>query len=849
LQRVTGDTSPGLRTRGRNLSDLHPVDWLTHFRHSAPEYLRRSHRIVSSSRPEVRRLLGKLLETNAELTLFPVSGLSGGTARLRNLGENSLVFSLDPTVTAHAFPQDMFVASKTYQRPCFFAVKLEKIRDSHTCETLFPTVIYEYERRDHTRESLGAIENQPAVVTSQTGLSTQAWVRDRSRCGIGLLVPEAARIVRGETVGISIRGAGNNLTEVRGEIRQLFPFRLMNGWNKIGIVILPRKRDHSLRIEMRDLEISGGDVAKSPATSRSSRPEIMRQIVTSRVNYVRRDGEPIVGILDRVGTKNLDIAVVIPPAWGKIKETNLWLSQTIIESFACANVNAAVIRYDGTRWRGESFKNSRRFRDGNEDVTYTFSQGSQDITATIDFFTHASELRPPKIILVTVSSTAIEARHAIAQEVNCRVAGWISIVGAPDVQSLIRSVTGGIDYLGDSLVGMRFGIQEIQGVRLDVDNAAQDAIANKIGFIEDARREIADIRIPITWFSGTHDAWIDVERVRDILTIGDSANRRLIKLPIGHQLDSGQGAAEVARMVTLEIARMTGIRGVVAVRPNREKLTRRRREELQEVHRRAGSFQGFWRQYLLGRSGSVGMELIAGTEVYREFLRSCLQRMHVGSMRKILDLGSGLGTFSRELAISRLIHQDITVVQLDFVKEALMESRKKIGSSLSSDSKSRIRLLSVLADLELDGWTRCCPFSASSFDCVMIVLVLNYIKNYEKLLRQVNGLLKPGGQFILACLRRDADTSKICWSGISELQSGLAEREIGDRAKALDRSLAEYISHAARLFELEQMGEFIFWDREELVSLVERAGFEVSAVWSAFGDPPQAYVVSANKPG
>src|SRR5258705_6347526 len=118
---------------------------------------------------------------------------------------------------------------------------------------------------------------------------------------------------------------------------------------------------------------------------------------------------------------------------------------------------------------------------------------------------------PRKNILVTFSLAAIKARHALAND--SRIWGWVSVVGMADLQSALRTISGGIDYGSGLLQGMRFGKHELAGVNADMDYTGLDAIRNGIGFLEDARRDMSRIGIPITWIHGRYDAWMDLARV------------------------------------------------------------------------------------------------------------------------------------------------------------------------------------------------------------------------------------------------------------------------------------------------------------------------------------------------
>jgi pimeloyl-ACP methyl ester carboxylesterase len=180
-----------------------------------------------------------------------------------------------------------------------------------------------------------------------------------------------------------------------------------------------------------------------------------------------------------------------------------------------------VLRFDGIRKRGESHNDADCLEAGTEHHRFTFSQGVRDISATLDFLERSPEFAPAKTILVTFSAASIDGRAAVLQEGAGRIAGWVCVVGAPDLQSAMRVISGGVDYLGGVERGVSFGYQEVLGVEVDIDLAANDAIAHNMAFLEDARRDLAQISQPITWFHGAHDAWMDLDRARDILSRGD----------------------------------------------------------------------------------------------------------------------------------------------------------------------------------------------------------------------------------------------------------------------------------------------------------------------------------------
>jgi hypothetical protein len=56
------------------------------------------------------------------------------------------------------------------------------------------------------------------------------------------------------------------------------------------------------------------------------------------------------------------------------------------------------------------------------------------------------------------------------------------------------------------------------------------------------------------------------------------------------------------------------------------------------------------------------------------------------------------------------------------------------------------------------------------------------------------------------------------------------------------------LNDAAKLLQMEEEGQFRFYDAAELKELVESVGFKVDSMDQAFGEPAQAMIVTATKP-
>ncbi len=162
------------------------------------------------------------------------------------------------------------------------------------------------------------------------------------------------------------------------------------------------------------------------------------------VDYANEAGESLRGIVDSWGDPRGAVAVVIPPAWGRTKETLMPLAATLVAGFRSVREPVAVLRFDGIRRRGESHNDPGCRTPGTEHHRFTFSQGVRDIGATLNFLERDPRFRPRRVVLVSFSAASIEARREVASDPL--IAGWVCVVGAADLQSMMRVISGGIDY-------------------------------------------------------------------------------------------------------------------------------------------------------------------------------------------------------------------------------------------------------------------------------------------------------------------------------------------------------------------------------------------------------------------
>jgi len=811
----------------------------------------------------IRRLLTSLHDMGAILRRGVNRRIEAETAKIERVSAGELLLKTE-NLESSRMPVgfSLFLNASLDGLPLFFVVPVLRVRKNGWLDVGLPSVIYKAERRDRARRlPIDADSPKRVLAEFDSTNPTEGKVTDFSADGLAILVAEDAHRQRGDSLKIQFLDGSRVGESVHAKICNLAQPAQSPGWQRLGMSVSRAPFSEPIGAEHRSRILGDGPIRRArrqwqmfSSSLAVPRPLRLRQQskkssarsseAVELIDYKNDRGEAIRAIVNSCGDRKHATAVVIPPAWGKTKETLLPLAATILETFDKVKEPVVVLRYDGIRRRGESY-NERECRfPGREHHRFTFSQGVRDIQATLDLL-ETPAFRPSKTILVTFSAAAIEGRRAVALEPE-RISGWISVVGAADLQSAMRVVSGGVDYLGGAERGVSFGIQEVQGVSVDMDFAARDAISYGLAFLEEARQDMARITTPISWLHGMFDAWMDLARVQTLLGVGKWNGRKLTIVPTGHQLRSSAEALQVFQLIASEVGRLALGRELTPSLPNLRSLKARSAAERRRLPDVALDRREFWRDYTLGRNGKLGIELMTATGAYRELMKQQIELLELNPGDSVVDLGCGTGSFLAELLESRHVQSEIFVHQVDYVTEALTRIRVRLGER---QSQSRVRTSYVSADLELLGRNPWIPFSDQSQNAVIASLLMSYVRRPEALIREVFRVLRPGGRFVFSALRPDADTSRIFVAGSDELRRGRAREVFGHMESAsLEESLRSFLNDAARLLELEEKGVFQFWPEEEMAALLKQGGFRRLKMRNGFGTPPQAIVAVGQKP-
>jgi ubiquinone/menaquinone biosynthesis C-methylase UbiE len=722
----------------------------------------------------------------------------------------------------------------------FFAAEVLSV-DEGTLEVAMPPAIHEAERR-----SLPRHQAAPAsVVVESAGQRWSGRLLDRSYEGAAIGLERESPLSVGSKVALSFDSAADCDRPYYGLVRNT---ELSPGWRRIGLSVSAVPFGPQIAVDSRRR------ILAAPPTKRAQRElrflsstlgaaadRLQRALGVDvgaakvEVHRYRNNLEQeMVAIADRVGSGRDGLVVVVAPAWGRTKETMLPLAMVLAETFAAGGKPVSILRFDGTNRRGESWIEPEFRSSGSEYLGFRFSQAVEDIHATIRFVSESEDFRAKEIVLVTASLASVEGRRAVATDPTRLIKGWVSLVGMVDLHSGLRAASGGVDYAYGLEKGVRFGRHEVAGVLADMDLTGWDVLNHHLGLFEDARRDMSAIEVPVSWIHGRHDGWIELDRVRDLLSAGSVENRRLIEVPTGHQLRSSRQALETFQLVAEEVSQIAFGQRLEPAVPRGRLLAAKQVAERARRPAAAVDLQEFWRQYVLGRPGGLGFEILAATSAYRNLMDEQVSLLRPESGQTIADLGAGVGDFI--VALERRGSLPGRVIALDFLSDALRRSLDRRAGSLM--------IRPVVANLD-NGRI---PLASESMDGVLASLVVSYVSRPDRFLREVRRVLKPGGRFVVSSPRKDADLSRIYVDGIRELDPATVRARFGAeverRFSELQRDL---LNQGARLLALEDEGWFQFWDREELAELVEDAGFVQVTSSYAFGNPPQVAVVSGRR--
>lgn len=417
-------------------------------------------------------------------------------------------------------------------------------------------------------------------------------------------------------------------------------------------------------------------------------------------------GEEIVGLVN--SSLPLDETpvpvVVIPPAFGKTKEVLFGLALTLIQNFRALGKPLAVLRFDGIRRKGESYKDPEASEPPCETLNSSTSQGADDLRTVINWLMDNPKLKASSVILVTFSLSALEARVVLREEDHRgHIDYWVSCMGALEFRDMMNRINCGLDLLEQYQLGIDLGAYPILGNYIRHVPYASDIIANGVGTLEQAREDMSRIDIPITWIYGQHDKWIKSEFIRDVMSVQANAHREIISVPIGHNARTSREALRMFGTITSLIHRFLHGSMIQPLMPSRKDMEITRRAEKDRLPPRdLKNRKSYWKHYLVGEGNLLGFDIMAMADEYQQLMRDQFHALDLRPGDRLLDLGGGTGNFVEHL-LKSVGELPAHVTIADFVPDAMKQARDKLFTRFNLGGKLGLFDLLVL-DLEMSRY-------------------------------------------------------------------------------------------------------------------------------------------------
>jgi hypothetical protein len=253
-----------------------------------------------------------------------------------------------------------------------------------------PTSVYRAERRDLTRH---AASGDHVSVNNGSG---SGWfsvdVADETQHGIGIQLPHTlAEALPGE---VQLRRSSASTELLFGRVRHRTLDTSRPGWARIGLSVSGVPTGRLLSVDRREqilgrpqtvrekVKLARDSISAIALRAGFTRP---REHNVNVVEYEYEQGKHLSAIEDGWGPPSGCVGVIIPPAWGRTKETMLPLALTVVETFRAIGEPIRVVRFDGSNRRGESHIHPDCRRPGDEYLRFTFSGAARDISSIVRY--------------------------------------------------------------------------------------------------------------------------------------------------------------------------------------------------------------------------------------------------------------------------------------------------------------------------------------------------------------------------------------------------------------------------------------------------------------------------------
>ena len=563
--------------------------------------------------------------------------------------------------------------------------------DGRTLICLYPRVMFYSEKRAERRISPAGDLRVEIPLPPPFGLKLRGRITDISPNGMSFVAVEGApALLKGTPLeSLGILDGEKTLWEETGEVRHVTRAEPHEGSGlKYGVQF------GISRMSIQSVNAPEPDFARrsEEAPERSAHkgfaglpPDFVRTSLSSPhvIRLENRRGEEIVGLINTalpLSDKPVPV-VIVPPAFGKTKETLFGLALTLCENFRLLGKPLAVVRYDGIRKKGESHNDPEAEDPPYEMLNTNFSQGADDIVTVLDWLQANPMLRASSIVLLTFSFSALEARIVLRDEAQRRrVDYWIACMGTPEFRDLMVRVNCGLDFLEAYQLGIKLGVMPVLGNLVNVDAYVADGVVNAVATLEQAREDMRHLDLPITWIYCQFDSWVKSEFIRDVMSVQVDAPREVISVPIGHSARTSKEGLRLFGTITSLIYRFLHKQIIQPVLPGRRDLEVMRRAEKDRLPPRTLKNRvKYWHHYLVGDDKLIGFDVMALSDDYQQLMRDQLGALELRPGDRLLDLGGGTGNFVEHLmAGGGELPSQITIA--DLIPEAMQKASQKLCS-------------------------------------------------------------------------------------------------------------------------------------------------------------------------
>lgn len=552
--------------------------------------------------------------------------------------------------------------------------------------------------------------------------------------------------------------------------------------------------------------------------------QVAHRLESERIAFAGPDRQRLAGLWTECPGD--DVLVVIPPSWGRTKETTSLLAQTLVANLRAAGLGGAVLRLDYRNARGESWVEPEFDRAGEEAFGFDLEGAVADIRAAVAH--GCARLGSPRqVFLVGSSFSGPICLRAAATD--GRVTGLVQLMGAADIRDLIRLASGGIDVVAEVAAGVPRPVLNVLGVLMRPGSTIRDGMAAGLMELDSACADARRLQTPVLWILGAHDAFVDPERVRSVVAQAPEGSS-IVEVDCGHVPSSSAEAIAAFLPAARHIISAAGAHPTrLAVPAPAVALSVMEAEYAAAPGRPLTAPRDYWRRYMQGDGDVLGYEVLAMTAEYRELMDRQVALLGPRPGERIADLGTGLGHL-----LCHLRTPDLTLDLFDAVPQLVDRACRR-----PVPAQCRV------AGHVWDAASEAAPAALGSCDAVVMSLFLSVLPDAAGFLRDLHGRLSPGTRVVASTMQPDADLSEIYMELITRAEAGALEPPDGLTRSELVAGIRAYVNDAADLLERAEEGTFTFWTEDELGALFRDAGFRRVRTETSFGRPRRAAVAVA----